>query len=108
MANPDAEFRRFCWSRPKQLPSLITSDWQPSRETLQRLVQNNINPAFALCLVPEFILYWKDVGRVESDWQSIFCERVLTYSKGSNINSVETTQNDNLLQKHIETRHTTP
>lgn len=93
VANPDAEFGRYCRSRSKQLPSSITSDWQPSRDTLQQLSQKNISCAFTLSLVPEFVLYWKDVGRIESDWQSKFCRRVLTYSKTLMKNRTESAQN---------------
>ncbi len=80
VANPDTEFRRYCQSRPKRLASPIHDEWQPNRDTLQRLVQHNISIAFSLSLVPEFILYWKDVGRVESNWQPVFLKRALTYA----------------------------
>ena len=97
VVNPDAEFGRFCRSRAKRLPSVITSDWQPSRDTLQRLLQNNISAAYALSLVPEFILYWKDVGRTESNWQPVFYKRALTYCKTSMRSNVEAAQGVSLL-----------
>lgn len=81
--NPDGDFRRFCQARPKQLPSPITPDWQPSQDTLDLLARNHLSVDFVLSLVPEFILYWKDVGRVMTDWQSVFVKRVLACAEQS-------------------------
>ena len=71
VANPDAEFGRYCRSRANQLPSRITGGWQPDRDTLQQLAQKSISTAFTLSPVPEFISYWKDLERVELNWQSV-------------------------------------
>ncbi len=97
VANPDTEFRRYCQSRPKRIVSPIHDDWQPDRDTLHRLVQHNISIAFSLSLVPEFILYWKDVGRIESNWQPVFLKRVLAYAVAQKNYGEESAQIDNEL-----------
>lgn len=57
--------------------SLISPNWQPDEETLQRLAQLNVDRQFALQQVPEFVTYWRDSGQTQRSWGAKFHQQVI-------------------------------
>lgn len=51
----------------------ITRNWQPGVDCLSHLVnQCEIDRDFALSLVPEFRIYWRDQGAARKSWDAVF------------------------------------
>lgn len=57
-------------------PRAINADWQPDETVFDVLALANIDRQFAEQQIPEFVLYWKDTGRVESSWNTRFLQQV--------------------------------
>ncbi|MDM3871909.1 DnaT-like ssDNA-binding domain-containing protein [Porticoccus sp. W117] len=57
-------------------PRPISGDWQPDDTVYDVLALANIDRQFAERQVAEFVLYWKDTGRVESSWNTRFLQNV--------------------------------
>ena len=57
-------------------PRPISTDWQPDETVYDVLTLANIDRSFAERQVAEFVLYWKDTGRVESSWNTRFLQNV--------------------------------
>ena len=55
-------------------PRPISNDWQPDETVFDILQMGNIDRAFALNLVPEFIVYWRDSGHLVSSWNTKFLQ----------------------------------
>lgn len=59
-------------TEPRPLPA----DWRPQEAVYDVLALANIDRAFAEQQVPEFVLFWRDTGRVESSWNTRFLQYV--------------------------------
>jgi len=57
-------------------PRAITEDWQPSADVFDILSMAHIDRSFAMSLVPEFILYWRDSNQLHTSWNSKFLQHV--------------------------------
>ncbi|UTW44787.1 hypothetical protein KFE80_10335 [bacterium SCSIO 12696] len=57
-------------------PRPINTDWQPDDTVYDVLALANIDRQFAEQQVAEFVLYWRDTGRVESSWNTRFLQNV--------------------------------
>lgn len=56
--------------KPKRVQSRITSDWQPSPDTLAKLAGEGFTSAHK-CL-PSFVDYWVGNGKLKADWDATF------------------------------------
>ncbi|MCB1676533.1 MAG: hypothetical protein KDI01_09590 [Halioglobus sp.] len=54
----------------------IAADWQPTGDVLDILRLSHIDEEFALSLLPEFIVYWKDSNQAHTSWNSKFIQHV--------------------------------
>lgn len=59
------------------MQSVISHDWQPNDEVLQRLAQVNVDRDFALSLVLEFRIYWQERGYRHHSWSAKFLSHVM-------------------------------
>ncbi|MFN2329834.1 MAG: DnaT-like ssDNA-binding domain-containing protein [Chromatocurvus sp.] len=57
-------------------PQRIPEDWQPNNDVLDILRMSHIDPAFAMTLVPEFILFWRDSNQLHTSWNTKFLQHV--------------------------------
>lgn len=57
-------------------PQRIPGDWQPSNDVLDILRLSHIDPAFAMPLVPEFTLFWRDSNQLHTSWNTKFLQHV--------------------------------
>lgn len=57
-------------------PRRITEDWQPGQDVLDVIQMANIDTEFALQLVAEFVLYWRDSNRLHNSWNTKFLQHV--------------------------------
>lgn len=55
----------------------ISSDWQPDQEWLSLCRQHGVPDAFALSLVPGFVMYWRDRAQSRFSWGNAFYKHVL-------------------------------
>ena len=58
------------------LPSKMTSEWNPNEDFFDILELTDIPREFAENAKPEFIMYWKDTGQSLSSWNSKFLQHV--------------------------------
>lgn len=56
---------------------IIPRDWQPSDESIERIGQTGVDREFALSLVPEFIIYWRERGDRHHGWSAKFYSHCL-------------------------------
>ncbi|MFT5604328.1 MAG: hypothetical protein ACI9G5_001285 [Paracoccaceae bacterium] len=54
----------------------VTSDWQPSSDALDILERSGIDRSFIEDAVPEFVLYWRENGRKDRQWNTQFIKHV--------------------------------
>lgn len=54
----------------------IPQDWQPSEDALEILERADIDRSFIEDAVPEFVLYWRENGRRDRQWNTRFIEHV--------------------------------
>ncbi len=54
----------------------IDSDWRPSHDALDILLRDNISQHFIEDAIPEFILYWRERGTLDSNWNSRFLQHI--------------------------------
>jgi hypothetical protein len=57
-------------------PRRIAEDWRPSEDALDILRLSHIDRDFALGLLPEFVLYWRDSNQLHTSWNSKFLQHV--------------------------------
>jgi hypothetical protein len=57
-------------------PRPIADHWQPSEDVYDILRMSHIDLDFARSVLPEFIMYWKDSGQVNTSWNSKFLQHV--------------------------------
>jgi len=55
----------------------IAPDWQPDAEWLTLCSQHGIPEAFAMSLVPGFVMYWRDRAQSRFSWGNVFYKHVL-------------------------------
>lgn len=55
-------------------PTPIPSDWQPDDSVFDILKMTDIDQTFARKKIQEFVLYWRDSGKVYPSWNSKFLE----------------------------------
>jgi hypothetical protein len=55
-------------------PRPIPEDWQPSADCYEILQLAEIDEAYALGRIPEFVMYWKDSQQVKSSWNTVFLQ----------------------------------
>ncbi|MDO8908410.1 MAG: DnaT-like ssDNA-binding domain-containing protein [Pseudohongiella sp.] len=55
----------------------ISNDWQPDDEWLSLCRQHGVPDAFALSLVPGFVMYWRDRAQSRFSWGNAFYKHVL-------------------------------
>lgn len=60
----------------KESESEMTPDWQPSIEAMDILEHADISRAFIEDAIPEFVLYWRERGMLNSAWNSKFIAHV--------------------------------
>jgi hypothetical protein len=58
------------------IPRAIAAQWQPSEDVFDVLRLANIDIAFAKSLIPEFVLYWRDRGDLNSSWNTKYLQHV--------------------------------
>ena len=56
---------------------IMTAHWQPTRETLARIQQLGISPAFIEEQLPEFITFWRSSGEQHRSWDAKFHQHVV-------------------------------
>jgi len=61
----------------RQGASHIASDWQPSREWMEKCRQHNIPDDFIRRCVSEFVMYWRDRGQARFSWGNAFYKHVI-------------------------------
>ncbi len=59
-----------------ELESTMSAGWQPSLDALEILVNSGISKDFIEDAVPEFVLYWRERGIVNSTWNTKFIEHI--------------------------------
>ena len=70
------------WGRLSQikeiddLPSKMTSNWNPNEDFFEILALTDIPREFAEKIKPEFIMYWKENGQSLTSWNSKFLQHV--------------------------------
>jgi hypothetical protein len=57
-------------------PQRIAEDWQPSEDAMDILRLSHIDRSFALSLVPEFVLFWRDSNQLHTSWNTRFLQHV--------------------------------
>ncbi len=57
-------------------PRPMVANWQPDPTVYEVLELANIDRQFAHELLPEFVLFWRDSGRVQSSWNTRFLQHV--------------------------------
>ena len=57
-------------------PKRITEQWQPNADVFDILNLSHIDQDFALTLIPEFIVYWRDTNQALASWNSKFIQHV--------------------------------
>ena len=57
-------------------PKRIPDDWRPNHDVMDVLAMANIDRDFALNLLPEFVLYWKDSNQLHASWNTKFLQHV--------------------------------
>lgn len=57
-------------------PRPMVADWQPDPTVYEVLELANIDRTFARELLPEFVLFWRDSGRVQASWNTRFLQHV--------------------------------
>ena len=57
-------------------PRRIPEDWRPSDDVMEVLRLSHIDPEFAMTLVPEFILFWRDSNQLHTSWNTKFLQHV--------------------------------
>ncbi|GAA5316892.1 MAG: hypothetical protein AseanaTS_20960 [Candidatus Pelagadaptatus aseana] len=57
-------------------PRPIPENWQPGADVFDILRMANIDREFALQLLPEFIVFWRDSNRVYASWNTKFLQHV--------------------------------
>jgi hypothetical protein len=71
-------------------PRRIPDQWQPSEDVFDILRMSHIDTDFALALLPEFIVYWKDSNQAHTSWNSKFLQHVkYHWAKRHQINQPE-------------------
>ena len=58
------------------LPSKMTSEWNPNQDFFDILELTEITKEFAENAKPEFIMYWKETGQSLTSWNSKFLQHV--------------------------------
>lgn len=54
----------------------IDDDWQPSIDALEILRRDHISAAFIEDAIPEFVLYWRERGTADNNWNSRFIQHI--------------------------------
>jgi len=77
-------------------PTPMQEGWQPAEDVYDILAMANIDRAFAVSLVQEFILYWRDSKQLHTSWNVKFLQHAKHHwSKRLNgQNSAATSQRD--------------
>ena len=57
-------------------PTRIPDDWRPSEDVFDILRMSHIDQDFAVSLLPEFIMYWKDSNKLYKSWNTKFLQHV--------------------------------
>lgn len=54
----------------------MVANWRPSRDAVDILVRDQIDPQFVQDAIAEFILYWSERGQAHNTWSSKFVQHV--------------------------------
>ncbi|CAA0082608.1 Uncharacterised protein [Zhongshania aliphaticivorans] len=54
----------------------ISGDWKPSLDALEILDRDHVSRHFIEDAIPEFILYWRERGTPDSNWNSRFIQHI--------------------------------
>ncbi len=57
-------------------PQRIPANWQPTADVFDILKMSHIEEQFALELLPEFLVYWKDSNQLHKSWNTKFLQHV--------------------------------
>jgi hypothetical protein len=57
-------------------PQRIPGNWQPTADVFDILKMSHIDEQFALELLPEFLVYWKDSNQLHKSWNTKFLQHV--------------------------------
>lgn len=57
-----------------RVPQAISEHWQPDQNVFDILAMANIDEAFAKQWVQEFVLYWRESGKVHTSWNSKYLQ----------------------------------
>lgn len=55
---------------------LIDNQWRPSQDAMDILLRDGISEHFIEDAIPEFILYWRERGTQDSNWNSRFLQHI--------------------------------
>jgi len=59
-----------------EVPLPISADWKPSEDFFDVLSLTEIDKKFAISVIGDFILYWKENGQAHNSWNSKFLQHV--------------------------------
>lgn len=85
-------------------PRPISEQWRPDEEVFEVLTLANIDREFAVNLVAEFVMYWRDRGELHHSWNTKFLQYVKYQWSKQYITSQQTTS-DNSLQSQKNENH---
>ncbi len=57
-------------------PSRIPENWQPSEDVFDILRMSHIDADYAVSLLPEFVMYWRDSNKLYKSWNTKFLQHV--------------------------------
>ncbi|MDX1490302.1 MAG: DnaT-like ssDNA-binding domain-containing protein [Pseudohongiellaceae bacterium] len=60
----------------REIDTLMSPDWLPSSDAMSILENAGINRAFIEDAVPEFVLYWRERGAQEGQWNTRFIDHI--------------------------------
>ncbi|MAY39445.1 MULTISPECIES: DnaT-like ssDNA-binding domain-containing protein [Spongiibacter] len=55
---------------------VLDNDWRPSQDAWEILLRDGISQHFIEDALPEFILYWRERGTADSNWNSRFLQHI--------------------------------
>ena len=91
------QWARFCSALEHDTePKRIPENWSPGDDVMDVLTMANIDHQFALSLVPEFVLYWRDSNQLYASWNTKFLQHVkYHWAKQHQLPSSQGTTHDN-------------
>ncbi len=64
------------WEIEQNSNRSLDNHWQPSQDAWEILLREGVTKNFVEDAIPEFILYWRERGTVDSNWNSRFLQHI--------------------------------